>query len=60
MLTGTCEEIKEDARRCVEGGINVLAPGCGIAPKTPIKNIRALIEARDAYYKLHYKKSQKF
>jgi [methyl-Co(III) methanol-specific corrinoid protein]:coenzyme M methyltransferase len=51
MLTGTCEEIKEEARKCLEGGIDILAPGCGIAPKTPIKNIRALIEARDAYYK---------
>ena len=51
MLAGTCEEIKAEARKCLERGIDILAPGCGIAPKTPIKNIRALIEARDAYYK---------
>ncbi|KKH49841.1 methylcobamide:CoM methyltransferase MtaA [Methanosarcina sp. 1.H.A.2.2] len=51
MLNGTCEEIKEEARRCLEGGIDILAPGCGIAPKTPIKNIRALIEARNEYYR---------
>ena len=51
MLTGTCEEIKAEARKCLERGIDILAPGCGIAPKTPIKNLRALVEARDAYYK---------
>ncbi|KKG07646.1 methylcobamide:CoM methyltransferase MtaA [Methanosarcina sp. 2.H.A.1B.4] len=51
MLNGTCEEIKEEARRCLEGGIDILAPGCGIAPKTPIKNLRALIEARNEYYR---------
>jgi [methyl-Co(III) methanol-specific corrinoid protein]:coenzyme M methyltransferase len=50
MLNGTCEEIKEEARRCLEGGIDILAPGCGIAPKTPTKNIKALVEARDEYY----------
>ena len=50
MLNGTCEEIKKEATKCLEEGIDILAPGCGIAPKTPIKNIRALVEARDEYY----------
>lgn len=50
MLNGTCEEIKTEAKKCLEEGIDILAPGCGIAPKTPTKNIRALIEARDEYY----------
>ncbi|AKB35376.1 Methylcobamide:CoM methyltransferase MtaA [Methanosarcina siciliae C2J] len=50
MLNGTCEEIKMEAQKCLEDGIDILAPGCGIAPKTPIKNIRALVEARDEYY----------
>ena len=51
MLGGTCEEIKAEAKKCLEGGIDILAPGCGIAPKTPVRNIRALVEARDEYYK---------
>ena len=50
MLNGTCEEIKKEATKCLEEGIDILAPGCGIAPKTPIKNIKALVEARDEYY----------
>lgn len=50
MLTGTCEEIKIEAKKCLEEGIDILAPGCGVAPKTSIRNIRALVEARDEYY----------
>lgn len=50
ILNGTCEEIKLEAQKCLEDGIDILAPGCGIAPKTPIKNIKALVEARDEYY----------
>ncbi|MDD2439361.1 MAG: uroporphyrinogen decarboxylase family protein, partial [Methanosarcinaceae archaeon] len=34
----------------LEEGIEVLAPGCGIAPMTPLKNVKALVEARDEYY----------
>lgn len=50
MLTGSCEEVKNEAKKCLEGKIDILAPGCGIAPKTPIKNIRALVDARDEFY----------
>jgi [methyl-Co(III) methanol-specific corrinoid protein]:coenzyme M methyltransferase len=50
LLRGSYEEIKKEARKCLEGEIDMLAPGCGIAPKTPIRNLRALVEARDEYY----------
>lgn len=50
MLNGTCENIKEEAQKCLREGIDILAPGCGIAPRTPTKNIKALVEARDEYY----------
>ena len=51
MLGGTCEEVKSEAKKCLEGGIDILAPGCGIAPKTPVRNMRALVDARDEFYK---------
>ncbi|AKB79853.1 Methylcobamide:CoM methyltransferase MtaA [Methanosarcina horonobensis HB-1 = JCM 15518] len=54
ILNGTCEEIKEEAQKCLRDGIDILAPGCGIAPKTPTRNIKALVEARDEYYHLNY------
>lgn len=50
ILKGKSEEIKAEAWKCLEGGIDVLAPGCGIAPKTPTQNIKALVNARDEYY----------
>lgn len=49
LLTGTYEEVKEEAGKCLEGGIDVLAPGSGIAPKTPTENISALVDARDEF-----------
>ncbi|MGB9929298.1 MAG: methylcobamide:CoM methyltransferase MtaA [Methanosarcina sp.] len=50
MLRGKIWEIKAEATKCLENGIDILAPGCGIAPKTPLRNLRALIEARDEFY----------
>jgi [methyl-Co(III) methanol-specific corrinoid protein]:coenzyme M methyltransferase len=50
ILPGPAEKIKAEARQALEEGIDVLAPGCGIAPMTPLENIKALVEARDEYY----------
>ena len=51
LLSGTPEKVKEDVRKALEGGIDVVAPGCGIAPNTPLDNVKALVEGRDEYYK---------
>lgn len=50
MFRGTPDQVKEEARSCLSNGINVLAPGCGIAPTTPIANVKALVEARNEFY----------
>ncbi|MDD3042706.1 MAG: methylcobamide:CoM methyltransferase MtaA [Methanosarcinaceae archaeon] len=50
LLSGTPREVKAEAKSCLEGGIGILAPGCGIAPLTPVENMRALVEARNEYY----------
>lgn len=50
MLTGTCEDVKNEAKKCLEGEIDILAPGCGIAPRTSLANIKALVDARDKFY----------
>lgn len=50
LLPGPLEQIKSEAKQALEEGIEVLAPGCGIAPMTPLKNVKALVEARDEYY----------
>ena len=50
LLPGPVEKIKAESKQALDDGIDVLAPGCGIAPMTPLENIKALVAARDEYY----------
>lgn len=50
LLFGTPDAVKAEAKQCLSAGVDILAPGCGIAPGTPLSNIRALVEARDEWY----------
>ncbi|AKB36187.1 Methylcobalamin:coenzyme M methyltransferase, methanol-specific [Methanosarcina siciliae C2J] len=50
LLPGPVDKIKAESRQALEDGVDVLAPGCGIAPMTPVANIKAMVEARDEYY----------
>lgn len=51
LLNGTTEQVKEASKTALEAGVDVLAPGCGIAPDTKVENLKAMVEARDEYYK---------
>jgi [methyl-Co(III) methanol-specific corrinoid protein]:coenzyme M methyltransferase len=44
------EQITGKAKQCIEDGVDILAPGCGIAPRTPLRNMKAFVFARDEYY----------
>jgi [methyl-Co(III) methanol-specific corrinoid protein]:coenzyme M methyltransferase len=50
LLPGPVDKIKAEAKLALEEGVDVLAPGCGIAPMTPLENIKAMVAARDEYY----------
>jgi [methyl-Co(III) methanol-specific corrinoid protein]:coenzyme M methyltransferase len=50
LLTKNPEAVMNEATACLEDGIDILAPGCGLAPQTPLKNIKALLKARDIYF----------
>jgi [methyl-Co(III) methanol-specific corrinoid protein]:coenzyme M methyltransferase len=50
LLPGPIDKIKAEARQALEDGVDVLAPGCGIAPMTPLENIKAMVATRDEYY----------
>ena len=52
LLTKGPEEVIIEARACLEDGIDILAPGCGLAPHTPLENIKALFRARDEFHSL--------
>ncbi|RJS73269.1 MAG: MtaA/CmuA family methyltransferase [Candidatus Syntrophoarchaeum sp. WYZ-LMO15] len=43
------EKVKEAARYCIDAGTDVLCPGCGYGPKTPLENMKALVEAGREY-----------
>ena len=50
LLFGSPDNVKSEVFKCLKEGVDVLAPGCGIAPRTPTENIRAFVQARDEYY----------
>ncbi len=50
LLGRSAEEIKNEAKQCIEDGAGILAPGCGLAPHTPIENIKSFVAARDEFY----------
>jgi len=43
LLQGTPEECKAAAARCVKAGFNLVAPGCGLAARVPLANIKGLV-----------------
>ena len=45
LLNGTPEETYFYARKCLEAGVDILTPGCAMAPYTPIENINAMARA---------------
>jgi len=50
LFTGSPEDVKSDVKKALDEGIDILAPSCGLAPKSPLDNIKAMVEARDEYY----------
>jgi len=45
------EDIIRDCAQILSMGTDVLAPGCGISPYTPLNNLKAMVEARNNYCK---------
>lgn len=50
LLFSSPDTVRSEVIKCLKEGVDVLAPGCGIAPRTPTENIRAFVQARDEYY----------
>ncbi len=44
--------LKQKLKKALDDGIDILAPSCGLAPLSPIANIKAMVEARNEYYGL--------
>jgi [methyl-Co(III) methanol-specific corrinoid protein]:coenzyme M methyltransferase len=50
LVLGSPDDVKAEARKALEEGVDLLEPECGFSPSTPIENIQALVAARDEYY----------
>jgi [methyl-Co(III) methanol-specific corrinoid protein]:coenzyme M methyltransferase len=44
LLFGTPQKVKEAAIDAIKKGVDVLMPSCGIPPRTPTENFRAMVE----------------
>jgi MtaA/CmuA family methyltransferase len=49
LLRGTPEQAMEESRKCIEDGTDILCPGCGFGPRTPLANMKAMVEAAKKY-----------
>ena len=52
LLSGSADDVKNDVKTVLGEGIDLIAPSCGIAPNSPLDNIKAMVEARNEYFNL--------
>jgi MtaA/CmuA family methyltransferase len=45
LLNGTPDQVRTDVTRCLNDGVDLVAPGCGLSPRTPLENVQALTDA---------------
>lgn len=45
LLFGTQDEVANEVKVAIKAGVDMVEPGCGIAPQTPTSNIKAMVEA---------------
>jgi [methyl-Co(III) methanol-specific corrinoid protein]:coenzyme M methyltransferase len=49
LFNGTPEACYQEATQALENGTDFLCPGCGVAPLSPMQNLKQLRIARDDY-----------
>jgi MtaA/CmuA family methyltransferase len=50
LYRGTPEDVRKQARYSIEAGVDIIAPECAIPLQTPLRNLRAIVEAaREGY-----------
>ena len=50
LFRGTVQECYQESRAALENGTDFLCPGCGVAPLSPLENLKQLRKARDDYF----------
>lgn len=49
LENNTPEKIGSISVNCMKSGVDILSPACGIGPRTPLKNIKAMARAAKTY-----------
>jgi [methyl-Co(III) methylamine-specific corrinoid protein]:coenzyme M methyltransferase len=52
LLFRSPEYVIEECKECIEAGTDILAPGCGFAPETPLANMKAMASVRMAHHQV--------
>jgi len=51
LYSGTPDEVREETLRCIRNGFDLVAPGCGLSPKTPLVNLQTMTATIKNYRK---------
>ena len=49
LFTGDAQAVRDACEASISDGIQILAPGCAVAPGTPLENLLAMVEVARAY-----------
>lgn len=52
LFTGSIDDVKKEVKNALDAGVDILSPSCGLAPSSPIDNIKAMVEARNEYFNI--------
>jgi len=50
LLRGTPEDVRKQVRYSVEAGVDIIAPECAVPLQTPLRNLKAIVEAAQEGY----------
>jgi len=45
LVAGSVNDVRKAVKKAVEDGIDLIAPGGPLLPRTPMRNVLALVEA---------------
>jgi len=49
MVQGTAEDVANEVRAAIDGGVDAIWPGCDIWPGTPAENMKAMVDTTREY-----------
>ncbi|MBN1785727.1 MAG: MtaA/CmuA family methyltransferase [Candidatus Methanofastidiosa archaeon] len=52
LFNGSPEQVYDESMEALQKGTDALAPGCGLAPMTPLENCQAMVRARNDHFGL--------